>query len=170
MRIRNLKLHVNGNEQPAKLWQPTFCNLMLINARSVKKLNAVFRFSTDLAAQSIDWCFVTESWLNSDIDNIFISIPNYNLFRCDTSAKNSKKEPWRWGLFLCSVQFLIYPEIPSRQWAIRSIVVRNRHYESLCSYLCCLLPTPLRLWHGSVCIFDSGLRTSLPRKKLLAVF
>ena len=64
---------------------------MLINARSVKKPNAVFHFSTDLAAQSIDWCFVTGSGLNSDIDVIFISIPNYNLFRCDRSAKNSKK-------------------------------------------------------------------------------
>ena len=65
---------------------------MLINARSVKKPNAVFHLSTDLAAQSIDWRFVTESWLNSDIDDIFISIPNYNLFRCDKSAKNSKKK------------------------------------------------------------------------------
>ena len=47
---------------------------MLINARSVKKPNANFHLSTDLAAASIDWCFVTESWLNSDIDNIFIQI------------------------------------------------------------------------------------------------
>ena len=64
---------------------------MLINARSVKKPSAVFLSSTDLAAQSIDWCFVTELWLSSDIDDIFTSIPNYNLFRCDRSAKNSKK-------------------------------------------------------------------------------
>ena len=64
---------------------------MLINAVSVKKPKAVFHLSTDLAAQSIDWCFNTESWLNSDIDGIFISIPNYNLFRCDRSAKNSNK-------------------------------------------------------------------------------
>ena len=91
IRIRNLKLYVDGKEQPANLWQPTYCNLMLINARSVKKPNAVFHLSTDLAAHSINWCFVTESWLNSDIDDIFISIPNYTLFRCDRSAKNSKK-------------------------------------------------------------------------------
>ena len=64
---------------------------MLINARSIKKPNAVFHLSTDLAAQFIDWCFVTESWLNSDIDDNFISIPNYNLFRCGRSAKKSKK-------------------------------------------------------------------------------
>ena len=64
---------------------------MLINARSVRKPNAVFHLSTDLAAQSIDWCFGSESWLNSDIDAIFISIPTYNLFRCDRSARNSKK-------------------------------------------------------------------------------
>ena len=61
IRIRNLTLYVHGNEQSAKLWQPTYFNLMLINARSVKKPNAVFHLSTDLAAQSIDWCFVTES-------------------------------------------------------------------------------------------------------------
>ena len=64
---------------------------MLINARSVKKPNVVFHLSTDLAAQYLDWCFVTESWLNSDIDELFISIPNYNPFGCDRSAKNSKK-------------------------------------------------------------------------------
>ena len=91
IRIRNLKLYIDGKEQPANLWQPPYCKLMLINARSNKKPNAVFHSSTDLAAQSLDWCFVTESWLNSDIDNFFISIPNYNLFRCDRSAKNSKK-------------------------------------------------------------------------------
>ena len=172
IKIPNLKLDVDGNEQPANLWQPTYCNLMLINARSVKKPNAVFHLSTDLAAQSIDWCFVTESWLDSDIDDIFISIPNYNLFRSDRSAKNSKTKYWGGVccMFLCSEQFLMYPDIPSRQWAIRSVVVRNRFFESLCSYLCCLLPTPLRLWQGSVCIIDSGLRTSLPRKKLLAVY
>ena len=67
-------------------------------------------------------------------------------------------------MFLCSEQLLMYPDIPPRKWAIRSIVVRNRYYESLCSYLCCLLPTPLRIWQGSMCIFDSVLRTSLPRK------
>ena len=91
VKIRILKLYVDGNEQTASLWQPTYCNLMLINARSVKKPNAFFHLSTDLAAQSIDWCFVTESWLKSDINDVFISIPNNNLFRCDRSAKNSKK-------------------------------------------------------------------------------
>ena len=30
--------------------------------------------------------------------------------------------------------------------------------------MCCLPPNPSRLWQGSVCMFDSGLRTSLPRK------
>ena len=94
IRFRNLKLFFDGNEQPAISWQPTCRNLMLINARSVNKPNAVFHSSTDLAAQPIDWCFVTESWLNSDIDDIFFSFPNYNLFRCNRSAKNSKKKFW----------------------------------------------------------------------------
>ena len=64
---------------------------MSINARSVKKPNVVFHLPTDLAAQSIDCCFITELWLNSDIDDIFISIPNYNLFRCDRTAKIQKR-------------------------------------------------------------------------------
>ena len=72
IRIRNLKLYVDGNEQPAILWQPTYCDLMLINARSVKKPNAIFHLSSDFAVQTIDWCFVEESWLNSDIDDVFI--------------------------------------------------------------------------------------------------
>ena len=59
--------------------------------------------------------------------------------------KKPKKEPRRWGVFLCSEQFLMYPDIPSRQWAILSVVLKNRYSESLCSNLCCLLPTPLRL-------------------------
>ena len=70
-----------------------------INAHSVKKPNAVFHLSTEPAAQSIDWCFVTESCLISDIDDIFISIPSYNLFRCDRSVKNSKKNH---GVGVCS--------------------------------------------------------------------
>ena len=73
-------------------------------------------------------------------------------------------------MFHCSEQFLMYPDIPSRQWAFQSIVLRNRYYESLCSYLCCLLPTLFRLWQGSVCIYDSGLRTSLHRKKTTEVY
>ena len=160
IKIRNLKLYVDGNEQPALLWQATYCNLMLINVRSVRKTKAVFHLATNLAAQSIDWCFVTESWLNSDIDDIFISIANYNLFCCDSSAKNSKKNHGGGGCSYVRSSFLCTQMYPQD----------NRYNESLCSYMCCLLPTPLRLWQGSVCIFDSSLGTFLPRKKLLAVY
>ena len=87
---------------------------MLINARSVRKPNAVFHLSTDLAAQRIDWCFVTESWLKSDIDGIFISIPNYNLFRCDRSAKTLKKTMEVGHVPMVGAIFM-YPDRPSRQ-------------------------------------------------------
>ena len=104
MQMSNRQIYDNQQN----LWQPTYRNLMLINARSVKKPDAVFYLSADLAVQSIDWCFVTETLLNSDIDDIFISIPNYNLFRCDRSAKNSKKNhrvaecSYVCSIFLCT--------------------------------------------------------------------
>ena len=67
-------------------------------------------------------------------------------------------------MLLGSKLFFMYPDIPSRHWAIRRILVRIQHYEFMCSYSCCLLPTPSRLWQGFVCIFGSGRWTSLPCK------
>ena len=115
---------------------------MLINAHSVKKHNAVFHLSTDLAAQSIDWCFVAESWLNSDIDDIFILIPNYNLFRCDRSAKNSKKNL---GGGVCSyvrsnfLSTLIYPE-DNEQFEVLWLEI---DIMSLCALICVVYYPPL---------------------------
>ena len=36
IRIRNLKLYADENEQPANLWQPTCCKLMLINVAQLR--------------------------------------------------------------------------------------------------------------------------------------
>ena len=148
-RNRNWKLYVDGNEQPANLWQTTHCNLMLINARSVKKPNAVFHLSTDLAAQSIDWCFVTESWQNSDFDDIFNSIPNYNLFRCDRSAKKSKKNhgggvcSYVRSNFLCTQ---IYPQ-DNEQFEVLWLEI---DILSLCALLCVV-------YYPHLCNYDKDL-------------
>ena len=153
IRIRNLKLYVDGKEQPANLWQPTYCNLMLINARSVKKPNAVFHLSTDLAAQPIDWYLVTESWLNSDIDDIFISIPNYTLLRCDRSAKNSKKNQvggvcsYVRSNFLC---IQIYPQ-DNEQFEVLWLEI---DIMSLCALIGVVYYPPL-------CDYDEDLRAYL---------
>ena len=123
---------------------------MLINARSVKKPNAVFQLSTDLAAKSIDWCFVTESWLNSDIDNIFISIPNYNLFRFDRSAKNSKKNheggvcSYVRSNFLCTQ---IYPQ-DNEQF---EVVWFEIDIMSLCTLICEVYYPPLCHYDKYLC-------------------
>ena len=124
---------------------------MSINAHSVRKPNAVFHLSTDLAAQSIDWCFVTESCLNSDIDDIFISIPNYNLFRCDRSAKNSKKT-MEVGMFLCSEQFLMYPDIPSRQEQFE-VLWLEIDIMSPCALICFVFYPPLCDYDKDLCAF-----------------
>ena len=123
--------------------------MLLINTRSVKKPNAVFHLSTDLAAQSIVWCFVRESWLNSNIVDIFISIPNYNLFRCDRSAKNSKKNH---GVGVCSYvrsDFLctqIYPQ-DNKQFEVLLLEI---DIKSLCALICVV-------YHPSLCYYEKDL-------------
>ena len=122
---------------------------MLVNARSVKKPHAVFHLSTDPAAQSIDWCFVTASWLNSDIDDVFISIPNYNLFRCDRSAKNSKKNhgggvcSYIRSNFLCTHIYTQDDEQFEVMWLENDI-------KSLCALIC--VP-----YYPPVCDYDKDL-------------
>ena len=125
---------------------------MLINARSFKNPNAVFLLSTDLAAQFIDWCFVTESWLNSDIDNIFISIPNYNFFHGDRSAKNSKKN---YGCGVCSY-------VRSNFLCTQIYLQDNEQFEvllleidimSLCALVCVVYYPPLCDYDNDLCAY-----------------
>ena len=151
-RISKLKPYVDGKEQLTNLWQPTNCNLKLIITRSSRKPNAVFPLSTDLAAQSIDWCFVTESWLNSDIDNIFISIRSYNLFRCDRSAKNSKKNhgggvcSYVRSIFLCTQ---IYPQ-DNEQFEVLWLEI---DFMSLCALICVVYYSPLCDYDRDLCAY-----------------
>ena len=125
---------------------------MMINARSSKKPNAVSRLSTDLAAESIDWCFVTESWLKSDIDDIFISISNCNLFRCDRSAKNSKKNH---GVGVCSYfgsNFLctqIYPQ-DNEEFEVLWLEI---DLMSLCALICVVYHPPLCDYDKDLCAY-----------------
>ena len=127
---------------------------MLINARSVRKPNAVFQLSTDLAEQSIDWCFVTELWQNSDIGDIFTSIPNYNLFRCDRSAKNSKKNhgagvfSYVRSNFLCTQ---IYPQDNEQVELWLKIDIMK-----LCALLCVV-------YYPLLCDYDKDLCANLIR-------
>ena len=117
---------------------------MLINSRSVKKPNVVFLLSTDLAAQSIDWCFVTESWLNSDIEDYFIPIPNYKLLRCDRSAKNSKKNH---GGGVCSYvrsNFLRTQIYPQDNEQFRVLWLEN-DFMSLCALIFVVFSHPFSI-------------------------
>ena len=115
---------------------------MLINARSVKKPNAVFHLSADLAAQPIDWCFVMESWLKSHIDDFFISIPNYNLVRCDRSAKNWKKNH---GVGVCSYvrnNFLCTQSYPQDKEQLE-VLWLEIDVMSLCAFIWVVYYAPL---------------------------
>ena len=125
---------------------------MLINARSVKKSNAVFHLSTDLAAQSIDWFFVTESWLNSDIDWYFHLNSKLQSLSLWQIRKKLKKEPWRWGMFLCSEQFFctqIYPQ-DNEQFEVLWLEI---DIMSLCALLYVVYYPPLCDYDKDLCAY-----------------
>ena len=63
----------------------------MLNARSLKKDNAIYEPQCDASHHGFDIICITESWLTTDIDNSFISIPGYNIFRKDRCSLNSNK-------------------------------------------------------------------------------
>ena len=63
----------------------------MLNARSLKKHNAIYELQCDASYHVFDIICITESWLTTDIDNSFIAIPGYNIFRKDRSSLNSNK-------------------------------------------------------------------------------
>ena len=62
-------------------YQPLLC--YVINACSLKKPNALQLLSTEVFSQDFDIAAVTETWLTKNIADADISIPGYNLYRCD---------------------------------------------------------------------------------------
>ena len=65
--------------------------MLLINARSLKKLNALIHLHTDMLNQNVDFCLVCESWLGVNVDCSFM-LPGYHLERHDRSHKNYNKQ------------------------------------------------------------------------------
>ena len=65
--------------------------MLLINARSLKKPNALIHLHTDMLEQNVDICLVSESWLGVNVDYSFM-LPGYHLERHDRSHKNSNKQ------------------------------------------------------------------------------
>ena len=63
----------------------------MLNARSLKKHNAIYELQCDAKYHGFDIICITECWLTTDIDNSFIAIPGYNIFRKDRSSLNSNK-------------------------------------------------------------------------------
>ena len=63
----------------------------MLNARSLKKHNAIYEIQCDASYHGFDIICITESWLTTDIDNSFIAIPGYKIFRKDRSSLNSNK-------------------------------------------------------------------------------
>ena len=64
---------------------------MLLNARSIKKREAIQRLTCDLVNERIDIVFLTETWLTPDFDSSLLYIPNYSLCRHDRSDCSSTK-------------------------------------------------------------------------------
>ena len=65
--------------------------MLLINARSLIKPNALIHLHTDMLDQNVDICLVCESWLGVNVDYSFM-LPGYHLERHDRSHKNSNKQ------------------------------------------------------------------------------
>ena len=63
----------------------------MLNARSLKKDNAIYELQCDASYRGFDIICITESWLTTVIDNSFIATPGYNIFRKDRSSLNSNK-------------------------------------------------------------------------------
>ncbi len=56
---------------------------MVINARSLAKVNAVPALFAELTHNNVDICTVSETWLNSTIPNHFICPNGYSIIRKD---------------------------------------------------------------------------------------
>ena len=65
--------------------------MLLLNARSLKKPNAVFHLQTDFSPLAPDICCVTETWLNASTCDSLVRIANYNLIRRDQTNSDSLK-------------------------------------------------------------------------------
>ena len=66
-------------------------NILVLNARSLKKPNAVTLLQLDLINQNIAICCVSETWLTTEISDDFVGIANYHVIRHDRSNINSTK-------------------------------------------------------------------------------
>lgn len=64
---------------------------MLLNTRSLKKPNAAYHLSCDITSLCLKMCFITETWLTHSIDNSFVAIPYFTIFRQDRNNVNSSK-------------------------------------------------------------------------------
>ena len=64
---------------------PAFPTILLLNARSL--LPKLDELSVLLSSVKPGFVFITESWLNSDIDDNLLRIPGYSLFRSDRTGR-----------------------------------------------------------------------------------
>jgi len=63
-------------------------NILLLNATSLAKNNAVQHLQCDLASNNIDIALIVETWFTRRIVNNVVAIRNYNLFRVDRTKRN----------------------------------------------------------------------------------
>ena len=58
---------------------------LVMNARSLVKPDAPSALNTELRLNNIDFCFVSETWLNSNISSNLVCPNGYNILRNDRS-------------------------------------------------------------------------------------
>ena len=78
--------------QPVKLHTPedtdsSLLRCYVINARSLRKNNAVQLLDTELRAVDGDVAAITETWLSKKVNSAHINIPGYNFFRQDRQRR-----------------------------------------------------------------------------------
>ena len=66
-------------------------SLYLVNARSLKKPNALYQLEVDLHTYNATICCISETWLTSDILSPSLEIAQYSIFRADRNSTNSAK-------------------------------------------------------------------------------
>jgi len=113
-------------------------SILLLNATSLAKPNAVQLLETELLQSHCDAALITESWFNSNHDDTILMIPGYNLFRRDRSCGKGGgvcayiQSHVNCSVFVPNANNITRPEKPEILWL--ECVHNNYHHYIACCY------------------------------------
>ena len=133
--------HHNDVPHPPAPHQPLISRIMsvlLLNATSLAKPNAVQLLETELLQSHCDAALITEFWFNSNHDDTILMIPGYNLFRRDRSCGKGEgvcayiQSHINCSVFVPNANNITRPEKPQILWL--ECVHNNYHHYIACCY------------------------------------